>query len=287
MKVSVTTGQGCKENLGNIRTVLLKEMTMTMTMTNKAFALAILVCLFVEQHPSSAFVQHQQQHQQQQAVRVPEKVKNANTRLAVSSSGNDNNNNHLEDPMRRLIMQTGVFSLAMAGMPTVSQAAAKKSRTDGYNFQKNDEEWKSMLTSRQYDILRNGGTERQYSSILEGEERDGTYYCAGCRNPLFASKAKFHSGTGWPSFAAALDGVETEKLNIVQANLGGAEVRCQNCGGHLGDVFRDGYIFVGTPAANSGKRFCIDGGALVFKSTDDGTEVVGDEEPSRVQYYYN
>ena len=124
-----------------------------------------------------------------------------------------------------------------------------------------------MLTSRQYDILRNGGTEKSYSSVLEGEERDGTYYCAGCRNPLFASNAKFHSGTGWPSFATALDGVEIEKLNAVQASLGGAELRCKNCGGHLGDVFRDGFIFVGTPAANSGTRFCIDGVALVFKST--------------------
>eukprot|EP00536_Pseudo-nitzschia_multiseries_P006062 jgi/Psemu1/192267/e_gw1.125.114.1 len=172
-------------------------------------------------------------------------------------------------------------------MPTRSHAAWKKSRTDGYSVQQTDTEWKSALTSRQYEILRMGGTERQYSSVLEAEERDGTYYCAGCKTPLFASRAKFHSGTGWPSFGTALDGVEVEPLNVVQANLGGAELRCKTCGGHLGDVFRDGYLFVGTPAAESGKRFCIDGAALVFEPSDGGERVVGDEKPARVQYFYN
>jgi peptide-methionine (R)-S-oxide reductase len=157
----------------------------------------------------------------------------------------------------------------------------------GYSVQKTEEEWKSLLTPRQYDILRNGGTERQYSSVLEGENRKGTFRCAGCGTALFASNMKFKSGTGWPSFASALDGVQVEKVNPIQMNLGGAELRCKTCGGHLGDVFNDGFIFVGTPAAETGKRFCIDGSALVFKPDDGGAEVIGDQVPSKVEYFYN
>jgi peptide-methionine (R)-S-oxide reductase len=171
------------------------------------------------------------------------------------------------------------------GFPQQAQAAGK-SRIDGYAFQKSTEEWKSILTPRQFDILRNGGTENPYSSILEAEDRPGTFSCAGCGTALFDSKQKFHSGTGWPSFAKALDGVEVENVNALQANLVGAELRCTTCGGHLGDVFKDGFLFAGTPAFESGKRCCIDGAALVFRS-EDGEEVIGDKVPSRKQIFYN
>lgn len=165
-------------------------------------------------------------------------------------------------------------------VPSQAHAAGSNagSRSEGYTIQKSDDEWKGFLTKRQYQILRNGGTESQYSSVLEGEERDGTYYCAGCDTALFSSKEKFHSGTGWPSFASGLEGVQVEKVNMVQAKLGGAELRCRTCGGHLGDVFEDGWIFTGTRAADTGKRYCIDGAALVFRSVD-GTEVIGDTVP--------
>ncbi len=86
---------------------------------------------------------------------------------------------------------------------------------------------------------------------------------------------KFQSGTGWPSFASALPGVEIEKVNSIQLSLSGAELKCQTCGGHLGDVFNDGFLFVGTPAAKTGKRFCIDGAALVFKPANGGVDLVG------------
>ncbi|VEU43367.1 unnamed protein product [Pseudo-nitzschia multistriata] len=255
-------------------------------MLTKGLGIIVFICLVWGSLSSLAFVQHDRQT----AQLLSNNFSDASTRVYVSpnqSDGCSKNDDDLSDSSRRKVMQTGVFSLAMAGMPSRSEAAWKKSRSDGYNFQRTEKEWKSMLTPRQYEILRNGGTERQYSSVLEGEERNGIYSCAGCQSPLFASEAKFHSGTGWPSFATALDGVEIEPLNVVQANLGGAELRCQNCGGHLGDVFRDGFLFVGTPAAESGKRFCIDGSALVFKPSGDGEEVIGDEIPSRVQYYYN
>ena len=147
-------------------------------------------------------------------------------------------------------------------------------------MQKSDDEWQSQLTARQYDVLRQGGTERPYTSVLEEEERTGTYSCVGCGEKLFASEAKFHSGTGWPSFATSLAGVEVEKVSFVQAQLTGAELRCKTCGGHLGDVFSDGYLFVGTPAAASGKRYCIDGSALVFESNT-GETVIGDKAPTK------
>ena len=143
-----------------------------------------------------------------------------------------------------------------------------------------------ILSGPQYNILRNGGTERPNSSILEAEERPGTYACAACQTPLFTSQAKFHSGTGWPSFASTIgNNVEIEQVNPLQANLVGAELRCASCGGHLGDVFNDGLLFVNTPAFVTGKRYCIDGAALIFtpeKMGDGGGDVevvYGDTPP--------
>ena len=134
-----------------------------------------------------------------------------------------------------------------------------------FNIQR--EEWSRLLSPTQYDILRLGKTERPFSSILEGEEQDGLYVCAGCNNPLFTSQAKFHSGTGWPSFASALRGVEIESTAPFKKTLIGAELRCNQCGGHLGDVFQDGFLFIGTPAFQTGERYCIDGAALMFLPT--------------------
>ncbi|KAL3823537.1 hypothetical protein ACHAXA_007215 [Cyclostephanos tholiformis] len=110
-----------------------------------------------------------------------------------------------------------------------------------------------------------------YSSILEGEEREGTYACAGCGATHFDSDQKFHSGTGWPSFAGcANDNVEVEDVTKFRYQLSGAEARCRACGGHLGDVFADGYLFPGTPAFVTGRRYCIDGAALAFLPSGGG-----------------
>eukprot|EP00978_Attheya_sp_CCMP212_P003096 scaffold6333_cov61-Attheya_sp.AAC.3 len=172
---------------------------------------------------------------------------------------------------KALATTVGVFT-SSAALPAL--ASPSQSRTEGYSVQHSEKEWESLLSAQQYTILRRGGTERQRSSILDGEERVGTFVCAGCSTPLFASAAKFKSGTGWPSFASALldDGAVVEVLD-------GAEVRCNTCGGHLGDVFNDGWRFVATPAFKTGKRFCIDGAALVFKPESGGKDVVGDRLP--------
>ena len=127
---------------------------------------------------------------------------------------------------RKVLVRSVAAAAAAAVLPRGAAAASLNSRTDGYALQKTETEWGRLLSPAQYDILRNGGTERPNSSVLEGEERSGTYSCAGCRTDLFASSAKFHSGTGWPSYASALPGAEVENVSAVQASLLGAELRC-------------------------------------------------------------
>jgi len=184
-----------------------------------------------------------------------------------------------------LLRQTGCIA-TLATTTTVStpsaQAANLKDRADGYALQHTDREWAYILSGPQYNILRQGGTERQKSSILNTftMANVGTYTCAGCATPLFSSQDKFSSGTGWPSFSATLaEGVEVEDVDPVRAALDGREARCSTCGGHLGDLFNDGWIYRGSSAAKTGKRYCIDGGALIFKPEGGGEDVFGDDPP--------
>lgn len=167
-------------------------------------------------------------------------------------------------------LSVGLIAAALFSWTRPVWAGTPRSRTDGYDVQKSEEAWKKQLSEMQYFILRQGGTERPGYSVLEKEKRPGVYKCAGCGTELFASSDKFSSGTGWPSFARGLVGVETEKVDPITAKLSGAELRCKTCGGHLGDVFQDGFLFVGTEAFKTGKRYCIDGAALVFE-TEDGS----------------
>ena len=109
-------------------------------------------------------------------------------------------------------------------------------------------------------------TESPNTSPLYTEKRAGVYRCAGCDTPLFDATAKFNSGTGWPSFAKYVEkNVEVADVGAARLALVGAEVRCAACGGHLGDVFLDGFLFPGTMAALTNRRYCIDGAALTFQ----------------------
>jgi peptide-methionine (R)-S-oxide reductase len=120
---------------------------------------------------------------------------------------------------------------------------------------KTDHEWREELTPAQYEVLREKGTEAPFTGRYVFEKADGTYRCAACGTSLFSSKAKFDSGTGWPSFTEPADSANIERHDDFSHGMHRIEVTCAACGGHLGHVFADG------PGA-SGERFCINSCSL-------------------------
>jgi peptide methionine sulfoxide reductase msrA/msrB len=125
---------------------------------------------------------------------------------------------------------------------------------------KTDTELKKILTSKQYYILREQGTERPFSSDLYENHEEGVFICAGCKNPLFPSNTKFNSGTGWPSFYQPYAAKSVSVASDNTMGMSRDEVSCQRCGGHLGHVFDDG-------PKPTGLRYCMDGDALQFVAT--------------------
>jgi len=119
-----------------------------------------------------------------------------------------------------------------------------------------DAEWRKLLTPEQYDVLRGHGTERAGSCALNTEKRPGTFSCAGCGQPLFETKMKFESGTGWPSFTTPVEGSVATTVDRSYGMMR-TEVHCARCGSHLGHVFPDG-------PKPTGLRYCINGVATDF-----------------------
>lgn len=128
--------------------------------------------------------------------------------------------------------------------------------THAFPVTRTDAEWRQRLTDEQYYIMRQHGTERPGSCALLHEKRQGTFSCAGCDSPLFASTLKFESGTGWPSFNDPIPG-SVETTTDRSHGMVRTEVHCATCGSHLGHVFPDG-------PPPTGLRYCINGVALNF-----------------------
>ena len=165
--------------------------------------------------------------------------------------------------MTRRTVGLGALGAAAAGLGLsrlFGESSEAKEAGTTYPVAYTDNEWRRRLTPEQYRILRQHGTERAGTSPLDREKRRGTFACAGCDQPLFASETKFDSGTGWPSFFRPIEGaVGTSEDNSVFMTR--TEVHCARCGGHLGHVFDDG-------PAPTGLRYCMNGAAMAFKPAD-------------------
>ena len=126
---------------------------------------------------------------------------------------------------------------------------------------KTDSEWQAELSAEQFDVCRGKGTERPFSGKYNACKVSGTYVCSCCGHPVFSSKCKFDSGTGWPSFFDAIPGHlgTTTDFKMI---LPRTEYHCARCGGHQGHVFKDG-------PSPTGQRYCNNGVALCFVPAGD------------------
>ncbi len=152
---------------------------------------------------------------------------------------------------RRSVLLLGLAGagLGLAGLPLEAD--------ETFAVRLSEAEWRKRLSPAAYAVLRQEATERAYSSPLDTETRAGRYHCAGCDQPLFSSRAKYDSGTGWPSFWEPLpDAVATRPDRGLFGTR--TEVHCRTCGGHLGHVFDDG-------PKPTGLRYCMNGVAMVFR----------------------
>ncbi len=161
---------------------------------------------------------------------------------------------------RKVLFSLGVIAggafLLRDRFPGTREARAASGET--FPVQHTDAEWRALLTPAQYDVLREEGTERAFSSPLDHETRAGNYSCAACQNKLFSSDTKYDSGTGWPSFWQPLPEAVSKRTDTTLGMVRD-EVHCRRCGGHLGHVFDDG-------PRPTGLRYCMNGVALQFNS---------------------
>jgi peptide-methionine (R)-S-oxide reductase len=156
--------------------------------------------------------------------------------------------------------RTFLGATGLIGLGAVLSGAFRASATPSGPFEVtySDAEWHKRLTPVQFDVLRQEGTERPFTSPLNDEHRHGMFACAGCGLNVYSSETKFESHTGWPSFYEALPkAIGTSSDTSFGTTR--TEVHCGRCGGHLGHVFNDG-------PAPTGLRYCMNGVAMSFKA---------------------
>ncbi len=156
-----------------------------------------------------------------------------------------------------MMTRRAMLALGGAGIAILS-GAGRMSAGESFEITRSEAEWRALLTPAQFRVLREEDTERAFTSPLNDEKRAGTFHCAGCDLPLYSSKTKYDSGTGWPSFWEPLKNAVRTKPDW--GILGKrTEVHCRRCGGHLGHVFNDG-------PKPTGKRYCMNGVAMTFRT---------------------
>jgi len=126
-----------------------------------------------------------------------------------------------------------------------------------YKVKKSDAAWRAELDPMQYEVTRHAATERPFSGKYWDHWDQGRYNCIGCGTPLFASTTKFDAGCGWPSYWETVNADVVERVSDPSHGMVRVEVRCRNCGSHLGHVFPDG-------PDPTGERFCINSAAIDF-----------------------
>jgi len=155
---------------------------------------------------------------------------------------------------RQFIIAGGASLAALAAGGFADEGAFA---AESFELTLTDAQWRARLSPAAYQTLRHEATERPFTSPLLEEHRAGQFSCAGCALPVFSSRTKFDSGTGWPSFWAPIPRAVRTKADMSFGSIR-TEVHCRRCGGHLGHVFDDG-------PPPTGKRYCMNGVALAFQ----------------------
>ena len=159
--------------------------------------------------------------------------------------------------------QVILLSILLFASPSCDAQNSTEMSNEKNSFEvvKSEQEWQKQLSSEEYYVLRQKGTERPFTGEYNMHFEEGTYNCRGCNAPLFASDSKFDGHCGWPSFDAGIEsGAIIEKLDKSHGMIR-TEILCAKCGGHLGHVFNDG------PTA-TGLRYCVNSLSISFDKED-------------------